>query len=251
MTHDEVSDLLSAHALGVLSAEEQRGVQAHLESCQTCADEARRLQAVSDQLALVAPEREPPAALRSRLMSLVELDREQWLREHVGNPNGASPAPIPLPSKPIPWWTRLPRLAYGAAAVVAAAAVLIVVVLAHRPGVTVRTYHTDVAASVVKGVPLRGVTAAVDVRSDHTTRVHFTNLPVLPPSLAYELWLIPAHGSPVPVDGFEVRAGQAFSQTYGKDASGYSAAAVSIERAPGHWPAPSPNGVAFEVVLGA
>jgi anti-sigma-K factor RskA len=184
-------------------------------------------------------------------MSLVELDREQWLREHGASPNGATPAPAPIPSKPIPWWTRVSRLAYGAAAVVAVAAVLIVVVLARRPAVTVHTYQTVVAASVVKGVPLRGVTAAVDVRSDHTTRVHFTNLPVLPPSLAYELWLIPAHGSPVPVDGFEVRAGQAFSQSYGKDASGFSAAAVSIERAPGHWPAPSPNGVAIEVMLGA
>ena len=152
MTHDEVSDLLSAHALGVRSAEEQRGVQAHLETCLACADEARRLQAVSEQLALVAPEREPPAALRSRLMRLVELDREQWLREHGASPNGATPAPTPIPSTPSPWWTRVPRLAYGAAAMVAVATVLIVVVLAHRPAVTVRTYHTDVAASVVKGV---------------------------------------------------------------------------------------------------
>ena len=179
-------------------------------------------------------------------MNLVELDRQQWLSTHAGSATIAPPI-----AKPVPWWQRMPRVAYGAAAALAVAAVLVVVVLTHRQVVTVRPYTKVVAAVVVKGVSIHDATAVIDVRSDHTTDVRFTNLPVLPPSLAYELWLIPAHGAPVPIDGFETGANHVFSRSYSRDASGFIAAAVSIERAPGHWPAPSPNSVAFEVPLGA
>ncbi len=246
MTHDEVRELLGAYALGALAPHEMQDVAAHCATCGECAEEAQMLQGVGDQLALTAPELTPPAALRTRLMNLVELDRRQWLQSQGGVDTIVAPV-----GESAPWWRHLPRLAYGALGAAAVAIVLVVVLLTHRQDVTVHTYTAHVAARVVKGVAMDNVVATIDVRSDHTTAVRFTNLPLLPPSLAYELWLLPVHGSPVPIDGFESGANHVFSQSYSRDASGFSAAAVSIERAPGRWPAPSPSGVAFEVPLGA
>ena len=60
MTHDELRELLGAYALDALPAQEKLDVDAHCTTCRDCADEAQRLHAVSDQLALIAPEREPP-----------------------------------------------------------------------------------------------------------------------------------------------------------------------------------------------
>jgi anti-sigma-K factor RskA len=251
MTHADASELLGAYALGVLSTQEHTEMEAHLETCTTCAGEAQRLQSVSDSLALVAPEREPPPALRARLVALVEQDRAQWLQQQpvtvAGRLKEQRGAVAGRPRAA--WWMRGRRIAYGAGAALVAAAVLILVLVLHQQNVSVKTYQTVVASRVVRGVRLHSVTAAIDVRSDHTTAVRFANLPVLPSTLAYELWLIPARGAPVPVDGFEVQADRAYSHTYARDASGYAFAAVSIERAPGRWPSPSPNGIAFVVSL--
>jgi anti-sigma-K factor RskA len=74
-------------------------------------------------------------------------------------------------------------------------------------------------------------------------------MPVLPPALSYELWLIPAQGAPVSLGGFEVRADHTFQRRYARDARGFAAVAVTIERAPGDWPTPTLSDLTLEVKL--
>ncbi|MDB5076003.1 MAG: Anti-sigma factor RskA [Chloroflexi bacterium] len=244
MTHDEVGELLGAYALEVVSAEERAVIDEHIKDCPVCAAEVADLMSVHDQLALASVERDPPPALRTRLMNLVELDRNQWLLEQARSAPDQG-----RPTSNAAWWKRIPMLAYGAGAAVLVAAVVLAVVFANRNSVTVHLFHGSAVAQVVKGIDLQGAAGTVGVRSDHSTDVTFSNLPALPSKLAYELWLIPAKGNPVAVGGFNAGANRSFTMRYNKDATGFAAAAVTIERAPGNWPSPSPNSMAIVVKL--
>jgi anti-sigma-K factor RskA len=236
VTHDEIGELLGAYALGAISPEEREDVDRHVSECSLCAAEAAELASVGDQLAQLAAEREPPPALRIRLMNIVELERRQWAEENARASTAQQTAPVKAP-----WWKRVPALAYGAGAVILVAALVLAIVVANRSNVTVHQYHGSAVAQVVKGIDVGAATATVGVRGDHKTDMSFSNLPVLPKGLAYEMWLIPAKGKPVPVGGFNAGPNHAFSTRLGKDAAGFADAAVTVERAPGNSPLPTSN----------
>lgn len=67
MNCDEVRDLIAAYSLGTATPEERKAVEDHLESCDLHG-EIVEMQAAALGLALAAPEMEPPAALRARIM---------------------------------------------------------------------------------------------------------------------------------------------------------------------------------------
>ncbi len=73
MNCEEVRELLGAFALDALPEGEMAAVRDHLESCDQHA-EARELMAAAQSLAFAAPEREPPLALKSRIMREVQSD---------------------------------------------------------------------------------------------------------------------------------------------------------------------------------
>jgi anti-sigma-K factor RskA len=64
---DEVRDLIAAYSLGTATPEERRAVEEHVESCDLH-EEMAEIQATALGLALAAPEMEPPATLRGRIM---------------------------------------------------------------------------------------------------------------------------------------------------------------------------------------
>ncbi len=71
MNCDEVRDLIAAYSLGAATPEERRAVEEHLESCDLH-EEMVEIQATALGLALAAPEMEPPATLRGRIMQAAE-----------------------------------------------------------------------------------------------------------------------------------------------------------------------------------
>ena len=71
MNCQEVEDLIGAYALGALPAESLSEVRGHLATCVNH-PEAAALRAVASSLTLAAPEVEPPAALKARLMAVVQ-----------------------------------------------------------------------------------------------------------------------------------------------------------------------------------
>jgi anti-sigma-K factor RskA len=70
MNCDEVEELIGAYALGALPVETLADIGEHLVSCANH-PEAANLKAIAASLAFAAPEREPPPALKSRLMAAV------------------------------------------------------------------------------------------------------------------------------------------------------------------------------------
>jgi anti-sigma-K factor RskA len=68
-TDHQVQELLPAYALGILSQEDARMVQRHLETCHSCRQELREYEEVGAELALAVPEVAPPPALEQRLMA--------------------------------------------------------------------------------------------------------------------------------------------------------------------------------------
>lgn len=68
MNCDELRDLIAAYSLGTATPEERGLVDEHLESCDLH-EEIAAIRATALGLALSAPEIEPPAALRERIMA--------------------------------------------------------------------------------------------------------------------------------------------------------------------------------------
>ena len=77
--------LLGAHALGVLTQAEALQVEAHLAACEQCAARAAEFHQIAEGLLHLAPEVEPPAALRARLMATLDEDAQPARRS---NPAG-------------------------------------------------------------------------------------------------------------------------------------------------------------------
>ncbi|MGE3841163.1 MAG: anti-sigma factor [Vicinamibacterales bacterium] len=69
--HDLLRDDLGLYALGVLDPEARAAVEGHLAMCETCRGELECLTPVVEALALTVPSLQPPAALRSRVLSSV------------------------------------------------------------------------------------------------------------------------------------------------------------------------------------
>jgi anti-sigma-K factor RskA len=72
MAQDEHSRFkadLPAYALGVLDAEEASALESHLQTCESCQTELAEYRALSDNLLMATPPRQPSAALRKSLQS--------------------------------------------------------------------------------------------------------------------------------------------------------------------------------------
>jgi anti-sigma-K factor RskA len=66
--HDTIGARLDEYALGQLSPEERRDVEAHVRECEICSADLRELMLVMEQLARTAGESTPPASLRKRVL---------------------------------------------------------------------------------------------------------------------------------------------------------------------------------------
>ena len=88
MRHDDVRDLLAAHAMELLGPEERTSVLEHVTGCAECAEELESLRATAGELALAAPERSFDArrcnGVRSRLLARTAADREARARLAAG-----------------------------------------------------------------------------------------------------------------------------------------------------------------------
>ena len=69
---EEAAGRAALHALGALEGEEAREFERHVAAgCEACAAELREFEAVVADLGQAAPEAEPPAGVRERLLALV------------------------------------------------------------------------------------------------------------------------------------------------------------------------------------
>jgi anti-sigma factor ChrR (cupin superfamily) len=82
---DEIRDVASAYALGLLEPLENAEFEEHLSECAVCRSEATAFQEVTVELAYILPIAEPPARLRTELLQrasspgvVVRADESAW-----------------------------------------------------------------------------------------------------------------------------------------------------------------------------
>jgi len=71
LDHDALREQVALYAIGALDAGERAAVAAHLRGCAECAAELATLAPVSGAMAQIVTQREPPAALRARVLSSI------------------------------------------------------------------------------------------------------------------------------------------------------------------------------------
>jgi anti-sigma factor ChrR (cupin superfamily) len=93
--HEEIALQAALYALGCLPNDEVARLEEHLAGCPECAAATRELEEAATALSALAPEADPPAGLRERLLERVAAPR----------PGGAAEERAPAPS-PTQFWKR-------------------------------------------------------------------------------------------------------------------------------------------------
>jgi anti-sigma-K factor RskA len=213
--HEQFADDLSLYAIGALAGEDRRALEEHLNECSACRQELEKLRGDAALLALSVSGPQPPQRSRDRLMAAIKKEPRRIQSAAAARR---------------PWWKPLEW-------VLAATAVLVVMLLARQNGDLQQTVsRLESAASgqqqrlaqaqreLVAAQQL--VTSLASPDSEHFTLVAGNtppqpqgkaiysrktgtlvfiagNMPKLPPQKAYELWLIPQSGAPIPAGIFK------------------------------------------------
>jgi anti-sigma-K factor RskA len=211
-THEQFADDLALYALNDLSGADRQELEAHLETCASCRRELQALRTDLGLLGLSSGGPQPPTRSKDRLMRAV-----------YAEPRGAaSPAPVAEPKTS--WWaTLIPALA-------ALCLLVIAVSLWHNNGRlkdTIAELHgrsEDQATQLDQMRREMALITAPDavhvsltpqkvgkqpngtaIFSPARKRMMFmaSNLAPVPEGKAYELWIIPTKGAPMPAGVFK------------------------------------------------
>ena len=205
--HEQFAEDLALYALGCLEGDEKAVLEKHLEACASCRRELEQLRADAALLALSASGPRPPARAQTRLMDAIAKE-----------PRERKTSPRPQ------WWA-----AFGWAAAVAMIVVVAVVWnqktrlkssveqlaalseqqrseldRAKRIADTLMArdaQHVDVRPVGLKAPSPQG--KAIYSRQNNGLIFMASNLLPLPAQKAYELWIIPMQGAPIPAGVFK------------------------------------------------
>jgi len=206
--HEQFADDLALLALGSLEGEERLAVEKHLQECASCRRELESLRGDLALLSLSTAGPKPPARSRKRLMTAIAQE-----------PRRAGAAAVPKRS----WWIWAPSL-------MAAALVFVAVILGRQNSALqqqIAGMQSDAAAQQVELRRAREIVStltasdamrvtlvaakappqpqgkAIYVRDRSSLIFIASNMPAAPPEKAYELWLIPTSGAPIPAGVFK------------------------------------------------
>ena len=230
MSHSELRDLSGLYALGMLTGEERREFEAHLESCPSCAAEVRQAREAVDALGASVPQVEPPASLRARVLASAERQGNVAAPEEPSVTATASPT-IPASRARMSWRQSVPYGLAAAASLAAVALGMYALTLRERLAVLegelqstraaqrtlqrqLVTLRADadigrrsafiLAATDLRRIELGGQAPAVDASArafwSPARGVIFagTRLPALPQGRVYQLWMV-TESAPVSV----------------------------------------------------
>jgi len=214
--HEQFADDLALHALNALDGEDRVNLEKHLATCSACRMELEQLRGDGALLALSTLGPKPPARARQRLL------------DAVGNEAAASTASR---AKDAGEMGRPRKSLWGLLGWAAATAVLVfgaslwkenaelkrgIMIWSAR--VSEQTAELEKARSIANAItdpagqhftlvsvktPAQPQGKAFYLRNRSTLLFVANNMPPLPPQKAYELWLIPAQGAPVPAGVFK------------------------------------------------
>ena len=207
--HEQYAEDLALYAMDALRGEERARLDQHLATCAACRLELEQLRGDTALLALSAAGPRPPQRARQRLLEAVAREPRVSVLEQTSTGRG--------------WWGWL-----GWAAT---AAVLILAASFWRENVTLKetlaSASSQAAESKRQLEELRQIAApiiepeaqrvtlvaartppqpqgkAFYLRKRNSLVFLANNMPALPPRKAYELWLIPTSGNPIPAGVFK------------------------------------------------
>jgi anti-sigma-K factor RskA len=204
--HEQFAEDLALHALGTLQGEERVALEKHLDECAGCRRELEQLRGDMALMALSTAGPVPPRRARQRLL------------EAVAREPRVAVTPVRRG-----WWTLVPWLAAAALAVgmvvlwldnsdleqrIAGLQEKSVRQLAElqraREVVSTLTATDAMRVTLVAAkTPPQPQGKAIYVRDRSSLIFLASNLQPLPPQKAYELWLIPTSGAPIPAGVFK------------------------------------------------
>ena len=207
--HEQFADDLAMYALDALRGADRARVDAHLATCAACRLELEQLRGDTALLALSAAGPRPPQRARQRLLDAVARE--------------ARVARVAQTSTRAPWWGWLGWAATAAVVVFAlslwrenTALQQSLASMSSRAGESSRELEElrRVAAPILdpeaQRVTLVSTKAAPQpqgkafyLRNRSSLVFLANNMPALPPQKAYELWLIPVNGAPIPAGVFK------------------------------------------------
>jgi len=213
--HEQFGEDLALYALNALEGEERTQLEKHLTGCATCRGELEQLRGEGALLALSTAGARPPARARQRLLDAVA-------KEAAASPTSRAKDAREM-GHPRSWWGWL-----GWAA---AAAVMVFAASLWKENAALQTSLASAGAQAAQSAreveDLRRVAApiiapeaqrvtlvamktppqpqgkAFYLRNRSSLVFVANNMPALPPQKAYELWLIPVQGAPIPAGVFK------------------------------------------------
>jgi anti-sigma-K factor RskA len=208
--HEQFAEDLALYALGCLEGGEKASLEKHLEECASCRRELEQLRGDAALLALSASGPRPPARAQTRLMDAIAKEPRGGVEDRRS-------------SRP-QWWA-----AFGWAA---AAAMIVVVAVVWNQNTRLKSsiavlqglseqqrfdlgqarhvvdtltaqdvQRVDVMQVGAKQPPPQG--KAIYSRQNNGLIFVASNLLPLPAQKAYELWIIPTQGAPIPAGTFQ------------------------------------------------
>lgn len=207
--HDQYAGDLALYALDALTGEERAKLGQHLASCAACRLELEQLRGDTALLALAAVGPRPPQRARQRLLDAV-----------------AREARTAVVAQAIPrrgWWGWLGWAATAAVVIFAATLwrenfALKATLVAANSQAAESTRQLEelrrIAAPILEPEAQRVTLVAAKTPPQPQGKAFYlqkrnslvflaSNMPALPPQKAYELWLIPASGNPIPAGVFK------------------------------------------------
>jgi len=234
MNCDEVSELLAAYALAALEPSELEAVEEHLATC-ALHEEALAFELTGARLSELAPEMEPPAALRERILTAAGTAEEGviWSRESTEADRGVMWSGVERRGASSggglswwsAWWGRLQFAPYAAAAVL---------VLAVVGFVTLDLVGDDGEGAVTRTASSNGVsTTLVYERGTAAGTISFEGLPALDAGSVYQLWTIAPDANPASAGLLERDDDGSASQAVSGDFADGTTFAITVEPAGG------------------
>jgi anti-sigma-K factor RskA len=209
--HEQFGEDLALHALNALEGENRVALEKHLATCADCRLELEQLRGDGALLALSTMGPKPPRRSRERLLAAVATE-------------AASARSRSIPDKSrTPWWGWLGWAATAAAVVFAAslwrensALQQTAALLGSQTAQTTRELEDlrRIVAPIISPEAQRVTLVSAKTRPQPQGKAFYlrnrnsllfvaNNMPVLPPKRAYELWLIPTQGAPIPAGVFK------------------------------------------------
>jgi anti-sigma-K factor RskA len=204
--HEQFADDLALLAVGALQGDERVALEKHLEGCAACRRELEQLRGDAALLALSAAGPAPPRRARERLLKAVAKEPR------------ASKKPSRNWSRTlIPWFAaamfllaavfffqQSDRLSQRVAELQSQSAQQQAQLERAREVVSTLTSTNAMRVTLIAAqTPPQPQGRAIYVRDRSSLVFIANNMPALPPQKAYELWLIPTSGAPVPAGVFK------------------------------------------------